>query len=181
MEELLKALKSEDHDESAADKDKFPIHDPTRHWKLKKPKVGEKYESAKQFKECVTYYALANGYSIWFEVSSRKKMIAKCGQRPERVKDTKKGKTTKNVRYPPQQKDGQQNLCKWRCYPRWMKKEGSFQVISLDDVHTCSRNFKYGSLINYKWIGKEFGSRIRMNPDIKLFEIADLVMKKYKL
>ncbi|KAJ9566824.1 hypothetical protein OSB04_002790 [Centaurea solstitialis] len=193
MEELLKALKSEDHDEeeheSAADMDKFPIHDPTTHWKLKKPmvcypllnkKMGERYESAKQFKECVTYYALANGYSIWFEVSSRKKMIAKCGQRPERVKDTKKGKTTKNLRYPPHQKDGQQNQCKWRCYARLMKKEGSFQVISLDDVHTCSRNFKYGSLINYKWIGKEFGSRIRMNPNIRLCEITDLLMKKYK-
>ncbi|KAJ9551842.1 hypothetical protein OSB04_015887 [Centaurea solstitialis] len=61
-----------------------------------------------------------------------------------------------------------------------MKKEASFQVISLNDVHTCARCFKYGSLINYKWIGKEFGSRIRMNPDIKLIEIADLVMKKYK-
>ncbi|KAJ9567808.1 hypothetical protein OSB04_003774 [Centaurea solstitialis] len=171
LEELLKALKSEDHDEeeheSVADMDKFPIHDPTTHWKLKKPM-------------CVTYYALANRYSIWFEVSSRKKMIAKCGQRPERVKDTKKGKTTKNLRYPPQQKDGQQNQCKWRCYARLMKKEGSFQVISLDDVHTCSRNFKYGSLINYKWIGKEFGSMIRMNPDIKLCEITDLVIKKYK-
>ncbi|KAJ9546572.1 hypothetical protein OSB04_019115 [Centaurea solstitialis] len=142
--------------------------------------VGERYESAKQFKECVTYYALANGYSIWFERSSTKKMIAKCGQRPERVKDTKKGKTTKNVRYPPQQKDGKQNQCKWRCYARLMKKEASFQVITLNDVHTCARCFKYGSLINYKWIGKEFGSRIRMNPDIKLIEIADLVMKKYK-
>ncbi|KAJ9538843.1 hypothetical protein OSB04_031576 [Centaurea solstitialis] len=158
MADLLQNLKSEEQEyerehESDEERENFPIHDPRTHWKLKKPMVGERYESAKQFKECVTYYALANGYSIWFERSSSKKMIAKCGQRPERVKDTKKGKTTKNLRYPPQQKDGQQNQCKWRCYARLMKKEASFQ---------------------------EFGKRIRMNPDIKLIEIADLVIKKYK-
>ncbi|KAJ9538480.1 LOW QUALITY PROTEIN: hypothetical protein OSB04_031213 [Centaurea solstitialis] len=56
-------------------------------------------------------------------------------------------------------------------YARWMKKEQSFLVISVKDEHICSRNFKYGSLINYK---------IRCNPEIKLVEIAELVLKKYK-
>ncbi|XP_071695101.1 uncharacterized protein [Rutidosis leptorrhynchoides] len=61
-----------------------------------------------------------------------------------------------------------------------MKNEDSFQVISLKDEHTCVRNFRFGSLINYKWIGKEFGDKIRANPNIRLVDIADLVMKKYK-
>ena len=34
--------------------------------------------------------------------------------------------------------------------------------------------------MNYKWIGKHFGTKIRLNPEIKLHEIADLVLKKYK-
>ncbi|KAJ9538305.1 LOW QUALITY PROTEIN: hypothetical protein OSB04_031038 [Centaurea solstitialis] len=75
---------------------------------------------------------------------------------------------------------GGKQQCQWRCYARWMKKEQSFQVISVKDEHICSRNFKYGSLINYKWVGSKFGHRIRCNPEIKLVEIVELVLKKYK-
>ncbi|XP_071738606.1 uncharacterized protein [Rutidosis leptorrhynchoides] len=35
-------------------------------------------------------------------------------------------------------------------------------------------------MINYKWIGREFDEKIRSNPNIRLVDIADLVMKKYK-
>ncbi|GJW41070.1 pentatricopeptide repeat-containing protein [Tanacetum coccineum] len=59
-------------------------------------------------------------------------------------------------------------------------KVGEKFVFSLNDEHTCTRDFKFGTLVNYKWIGKHFGNKIRMNPDIKLHEIADMVMKKYK-
>ena len=137
------------------------------------------YESPKQFKECVTYYALANGYCIWFEVSSNKKMIARCCRRPEKIANLNKGKQRKTHRYPQKKDDVKEEDCPWRCFARWMRNEASFQVISLNDLHTCCRSFKYGSLINYKWIGKEFGNKIRLNPDIKLVEIVDLVMKKY--
>ncbi|GJR46434.1 hypothetical protein Tco_1314537 [Tanacetum coccineum] len=58
--------------------------------------------------------------------------------------------------------------------------ESSFQVISLKEDHTCVRDFKYGNLVNYKWFAKHFGHKIRQNPEIKLHEIADLVLKKYK-
>ncbi|GJW78134.1 pentatricopeptide repeat-containing protein [Tanacetum coccineum] len=61
-----------------------------------------------------------------------------------------------------------------------MLTESSFQVISLNEEHTCVRDFKYGNLVTYKWIAKHFGHKIRQNPAIKLHEIADLVLKKYK-
>ncbi|GKA12124.1 multidrug resistance-associated protein 5 [Tanacetum coccineum] len=82
------------------------MYDETTHWRLRKPKVGEKYVSVAQFKECLTYYALANGFFLW--------------------------------------------------------------------------KFNFGSLVNYKWIAKVLGEKIRDNPDIRLCHIADLVMKKYK-
>ncbi|GKA77741.1 RNA-directed DNA polymerase, eukaryota [Tanacetum coccineum] len=53
--------------------------------KAKGNPVGEKHVTVEQFKECLTYYALANGFSLWYERSSRKKMVAKCGQRPPRL------------------------------------------------------------------------------------------------
>ncbi|GJR15637.1 hypothetical protein Tco_0798289 [Tanacetum coccineum] len=60
-------------------KEKFPTHDDQTHWKMRKPKVGEKYANAAQLKECLTYYSLANGYSLWFYRSSNDSLIARCG------------------------------------------------------------------------------------------------------
>ncbi|GJW02308.1 pentatricopeptide repeat-containing protein [Tanacetum coccineum] len=74
---------------------KYPTHDQDTHWKMKKPKVGEKFVDVAQFKECLTYYGLANGYSIWCYRSSTTQIIARCGQRPERIKDPKKGKLSR--------------------------------------------------------------------------------------
>ncbi|GJY69557.1 multidrug resistance-associated protein 5 [Tanacetum coccineum] len=42
------------------------------------------------------------------------------------------------------------------------------------------KNFNFSLLVNYKGIGKVFGDKIRANPDIRLCDIDELVMKKYK-
>ncbi|GJZ09730.1 hypothetical protein Tco_0544013 [Tanacetum coccineum] len=42
----------------------YPIYDDLTHWKLKKPKLGEKFPNGDKFKECLTFYALANGFSL---------------------------------------------------------------------------------------------------------------------
>nr|GEY49441.1 pentatricopeptide repeat-containing protein [Tanacetum cinerariifolium] len=49
--------------------------------------VGEKYVSVPQFKECLTYYVLANGFSLWYEKSGEVRVVEKCGQRPHRLSD----------------------------------------------------------------------------------------------
>ena len=116
---------------------------------------------------------------MWFYRSSSEKVIAKCGQRPETLKDAEKGKQRKWIKYPSVGRN-EHGECPFRCYAKKMVTENSFQVISMTDKHTCVRSFKYGSLVNYKWIGKQFGNKIRQNPDIKLHEIADLVLRKYK-
>ena len=61
-----------------------------------------------------------------------------------------------------------------------LKGESTFQVISLRDTHTCVRNFHYGKLVNYKWIGRHFGDKIRMNPNISINNLAELVYRKYR-
>nr|GEV31301.1 pentatricopeptide repeat-containing protein [Tanacetum cinerariifolium] len=71
--------------------EKFLIHDEQTHWKMRKPKVGEKYVDADQLKEYLTYYSLANGFSLWFYRSSKDQVIARCGLRPKKLKDIKKG------------------------------------------------------------------------------------------
>ena len=46
--------------------------------------------NAEQFKEVLTYYALANGFSLWFEKSTKQMVIDKCGRRKEVLKDPSK-------------------------------------------------------------------------------------------
>ncbi|GKA81052.1 hypothetical protein Tco_0787744 [Tanacetum coccineum] len=60
----------------------------------------KKYTSVAQFKECLTYYALANGFFLWHERSGEVRVVAKCEQRPPRVSDPKKGKQRKQTKYP---------------------------------------------------------------------------------
>ncbi|GJU05552.1 hypothetical protein Tco_1121982 [Tanacetum coccineum] len=158
---------------------RYPLYDETTHWRLRKSKVGEKYTTVAQFKECLTYYALENGFSLWHERSGEVNVVAKCGQRPPRVSDPKKVKQRKQTKYTCAGSDDLPK-CPWRCYARWTTDEKTFQYISLVDEHTCVRNFNFGALFNYKWIAKIFGDKIRANPDIRLCDIADLVMKKYK-
>ncbi|GJZ05226.1 hypothetical protein Tco_0538501 [Tanacetum coccineum] len=43
-------------------------------------------------KECLTYYALANGFSLWYGRSYGKKVVAKCGTRPPKLSDPAKAR-----------------------------------------------------------------------------------------
>nr|XP_043623662.1 uncharacterized protein LOC122595376 [Erigeron canadensis] len=181
INELIEALKSKDGETSndplkpsEPELPKFPTHDPSTHWRLRRPQVGELYTNHNQLRECLSYYALANGYTLWFERSCKTSLIAKCKTRPPNISDPSKGKQRKHIRFP-----AKQQKCKFRCFAR-LNNEKSFQIMSLVDEHTCARNFKYGSLVNYKWIGKHFAERIRSQPEIRLCEIQNLVMKKYK-
>lgn len=64
--------------------------------------VGEKFVNVEQFKECLAYYALANGFSLWYDRSSKEKVIAKCGHRKEVIKDTSQGKQRAYKKFPSQ-------------------------------------------------------------------------------
>ncbi|GKE45527.1 multidrug resistance-associated protein 5, partial [Tanacetum coccineum] len=107
----------------------------------------EKFVDAAELKDCLTYYALSNGYLIWFERCSLDVLFAVCGQQ------------RKQFRYP--------SVCKE-------------DIKSLKPEHNCVRNFKFGSIVDYKWIGRHFGDKIRKNPEIKLCDIADLAMSEYE-
>nr|GEW64788.1 multidrug resistance-associated protein 5 [Tanacetum cinerariifolium] len=48
------------------------------------------------FKECVSYYALANGFSLWYERSCEARVVSKYGQRPPRLSDPGKVVNVKN-------------------------------------------------------------------------------------
>ncbi|GKD37480.1 pentatricopeptide repeat-containing protein, partial [Tanacetum coccineum] len=80
--------------------DKYPVYDEGTHWNMRKPHIRDKFRNAEKFKECLTYYALANGFSLWFYRSSKDKIIARCGQRKEKLKDPSKGKQRSYKKFP---------------------------------------------------------------------------------
>nr|GEX92197.1 multidrug resistance-associated protein 5 [Tanacetum cinerariifolium] len=160
--DLLRKLKGDGEDSN--------LHDPF---------LGKKFVEATELKDCLTYYAISNGYSIWFERSSVDALIAICGQRPPTLKGPSLGKQRKQLRYPSVCKEDVRK-CNFRLYVTWMTHERTFQIKSLKPKHNCVRNFKFYSLVDYKWIRRHFGDKIRKNPEIKLCDITDLVMKKYK-
>ncbi|GJR08669.1 multidrug resistance-associated protein 5 [Tanacetum coccineum] len=98
MNLLLKSLNTADKDGITEDPfifvkkhvERYPMYDKTTDWRLRKPKVGEKYISVTQFKECRTYYALENGFSLWYEMSGKVRVVSKCGQRTLRLSDPEK-------------------------------------------------------------------------------------------
>ncbi|GKC87347.1 transposase, MuDR, plant, partial [Tanacetum coccineum] len=58
--------------------DHCPIHDPTIKWKLMRHVLGEKYESPEQLERALVFYALANGYKLYYEVNNPRRLLAKC-------------------------------------------------------------------------------------------------------
>ncbi|XP_023763965.1 uncharacterized protein LOC111912463 [Lactuca sativa] len=158
LNELSMSLQKQTHNNIKNDGVKYPRHNPRIYWKLMKPILGERYESPQQLKECITNYAVANGYQIWFERNDHMRLLARCSKRAH----------------------DDETKCPWRLWATWMGNEKSFQVKSLVDEHKCARHFKSASLVNYKWIANKFASKITQDPEIKLVDLQAAVLKKYK-
>ncbi|GKE02803.1 transposase, MuDR, plant [Tanacetum coccineum] len=50
----------------------------------------------------------------------------------------------------------------------------------MNDEHSCSRTFEYATLITSNWIARNYAKKIMMNPCIKVKEIIESILKKYK-
>ncbi|GJW46799.1 multidrug resistance-associated protein 5 [Tanacetum coccineum] len=77
-------------------------------------------------------------------------------------------------------RDAKDRKCPFRLWASWMQNERSFQIKKLNDEHSCSRTYEYGTLITSNWIARNFAKKIMMNPCIKVKEITDDILKKYK-
>lgn len=135
-------------------KPKYRIHDPCTRWDKMEPKVGDMFESPAQLKFCVTNYAVANGFQIYFQKCDNTRIVARCGNRKEEGK------------------------CPYRLYATWMYEERSFQIKNLIETHKCTRKFKGLSIISPEWIGRHYVTEIANKPKLKLREmIADIKVK----
>ncbi|GJW95120.1 hypothetical protein Tco_0174792 [Tanacetum coccineum] len=76
--------------------------------------------------------------------------------------------------------DSVERKCPFRLWASWMSRERSFQIKTLVDQHACSRTYEYGTLITSDWIARNYAKKIMINPNIKIREIVELILKKYK-
>ncbi|GJZ97507.1 hypothetical protein Tco_0669960, partial [Tanacetum coccineum] len=93
---------------------------------------------------------------LYYEVNNPRKLHAKCSI------------------------DSRERKCPFRLWASWMSKEKSFQNKTLIDEHACSTTYEYGTLITSNWIARNYAKKIMINPNIKIREIVDLILKKYK-
>ena len=62
-----------------------------------------------------------------------------------------------------------------------MSKERTFQIKSLVSEHNCSRVFKFGSIVTYKWLGKQFMSEIIEKPKMSVRKMKAKVSTTFNI
>ncbi|GKE16026.1 hypothetical protein Tco_1423603 [Tanacetum coccineum] len=70
-------------------------------------------------------------------------------------------------------------VCGFRLWASWMHNEHSFQIKSMHDDHKCSRNYKLGSLVTYKWIAYHFSKGIINDPFIPYIKMRDQIRQRF--
>nr|KAJ0186815.1 hypothetical protein LSAT_V11C900492860 [Lactuca sativa] len=63
----------------------------------------------------------------------------------------------------------------------WMSKEKTFQIKSLVSEHNCSMVFKFGSIVTYKWLGKQFMSEIIEKPKMSVRKMKAKVSTTFNI
>nr|KAJ0216661.1 hypothetical protein LSAT_V11C300131620 [Lactuca sativa] len=71
--------------------------------------------------------------------------------------------------------------CTFRLWASWMTKDKTFQIKSLVSEHNCSWVFKFGSIVAYKWLGKQFMSEIIEKPKMSVRKMKAKVSTTFNI
>nr|KAJ0228597.1 hypothetical protein LSAT_V11C100013270 [Lactuca sativa] len=132
------------------DKPVYPIHNENQKWDKMVPILGMRFSNPMELKNCLTNYAVKNGYNLYFEKNDSQRLLVRCC------------KENKNPSCP-------------------FRPERSFQIKSLVDEHNCSRVFKLGSIVTFKWIGMHFKNQLVKNPKMSIRKMKAKVSTKFNL
>ncbi|CAI9290457.1 unnamed protein product [Lactuca saligna] len=135
----------------------YPVHNENQKWDKMVPILGMRFSNPMELKNCLTNYAVKNGYNLYYEKNDSHRLLVRCC------------------------KDSKNPSCPFRLWASWMSSERSFQIKSLVDDHNCSRVFKLGSIVTYKWIGKHFKNQLLKNPKMSIRKMKAKVSTKFNL
>ncbi|KAJ9553709.1 hypothetical protein OSB04_017754 [Centaurea solstitialis] len=133
----------------------FPRHNENLEWNKMVPILGMIFSNPLELKHCVTNYAVAGGYDLWYEKNDKTRLLVKCSK-------------------------GKDNRCPYRLWATW-NGERSFQIKTLIGNHNCTRVFRFGSIVTYKWIGMQLRNDILQNPRLSLRKLKGLVSQRFNL
>ncbi|XP_030442199.2 uncharacterized protein LOC115664402 [Syzygium oleosum] len=125
-------------------KRKYPFYDPSSSSSVLT--VGKKFFDAKQFKEGIIKYSIAEHRSLQFTHNTKDYVRAKCSQ----------------------------PSCSWKIYGARSKRDGLFQIRSLQEEHTCFIMFD-NKRVTSAWLSKHFFNTIKVMPDVKCPQLKQLV------
>ncbi|XP_052723885.1 uncharacterized protein LOC108344014 [Vigna angularis] len=116
--------------------------------------VGTYFAEKQDILKAIKSYALDNGRNIKFVKNDKQRMRFKCV--------------------------GAKGKCPWRLYCGYMKAVKTWQLRTMLNNHTCSREFNL-KLIDVKWLSKKIQKTIRDNPIIKGKDIREKVQRKWNI
>ncbi|XP_071902773.1 uncharacterized protein [Coffea arabica] len=109
------------------------------------------FSSIKECKLAVTNYSIRQGRPCKFVKHDRLRVRAKC------------------------RSEG----CHWEIYARKLADEGSVQIKTIEDTHTCG--FTYDNpLVNSGWVGRKYAEEFRTNPKVNMEHFRKTVMRENK-
>ena len=130
-------------------------HNPQVKWNNMKPMLWEKYETPHQLKLCLTNYAISQGYPIKFKKCDSRRLVAVCASDPETFK------------------------CPYIVRASWMSTEKTFQIKTLEDQHTCVRNYRNTNLMDPTWIARQFLKEMMKQPNLKCKDMQAIIQSKF--
>ncbi|XP_022632189.1 uncharacterized protein LOC106752824 [Vigna radiata var. radiata] len=75
---------------------------------------------------------------------------------------------------------GSKGECRWVAYFGFMGAVNSWQLRTVVDSHTCSREHKV-RLFNAKWLSRKLEKIVRENPNVKGVDIRDKISRKWNI
>ncbi|KAL4554544.1 hypothetical protein LXL04_039376 [Taraxacum kok-saghyz] len=118
----------------------YSTHDPNVKWNKTMPQEGERYASPQQLKECLTNYAIAQGYQLRFLKCATVRIHCVCASDPAKYS------------------------CPYFVKASWMSTEMSCQIKKIYPKHTCVKNFNKGKVMGPTWLARQFLKELIRQP-----------------
>ncbi|WVZ11151.1 hypothetical protein V8G54_015681 [Vigna mungo] len=116
--------------------------------------VGTYFGQKVDILDTIKTYALENGKKLKFIKNDKRRIRIKCM--------------------------GAKGQCPWMAYFGYMEAMDTWQLRTVIDEHTCSREHKLG-VFNARWLSKKLEKTVRENPTIKGLDIRDKISRKWNI
>ncbi|WVY95230.1 hypothetical protein V8G54_034318 [Vigna mungo] len=153
-EELLSGGESDGEDDDQESYGKFVTFSMPKTMVDYKWDLGTYFANKQDILDAIKTYAVENGRNLSYVKNDKKRIRVKCV--------------------------GAKGKCPWMAYYGYMNVVRTWQLRTIVDNHTCSREHKV-KLMNSKWLSKRLEKTVRENPKVKVGEIRDKISRKWNV